>query len=119
MDADGSRQERLTVTPRVLPEVARTKTEAFTLFETLPPKVRKIGKELPAWIQNADNQEKAAEAIALAQKMQEQIDAKNFEEAEKPADSILKLMGVSPQAVVQDAQEAPRLPVQSVSLHPT
>ena len=50
------------------------------------------------------------------QKMQEQLKAKNFEAVEKTADSILKLMGVSPEAVVQ---AAPRPPVQSVSHHPT
>jgi Tol biopolymer transport system component len=118
MNADGTGQERLTVTPSDLPKVAHTNTEALTLIERLPPKVKKIGKELPAWIQNAENK-KAAEATALAQRMQGQIDAKNFEEVEKTADSILKLMGVSPQDVVQDAQDAPRSPEQSVSLHPT
>jgi len=119
MNADGSSQKRLTVTPRVLPEVARTKPEELTLFDTLPPKVRKIGQDLPAWIQRADNKEKVREATALAQKMQGQIDAKNFEEVEKTADSILKLMGLSPKNVVQDAQDAPRPSEQSVSLHPT
>jgi hypothetical protein len=36
------------------------------------------------------------EAAALVQKMQEQMKAKNFEEVEKTADSILKLMGEEP-----------------------
>jgi hypothetical protein len=65
------------------------KTEALTLLERLPPKIHKIQKELPAWIQKTGNKE----AAALMQKMQELLKAKNFEEVEKTADSILTLMG--------------------------
>ena len=36
------------------------KTEALTLLERLPPKIHKIQKELPAWIQKTGNKEKAA-----------------------------------------------------------
>ena len=36
------------------------KTEALTLLERLPPKIHKIQKELPAWIQKTGNTEKAA-----------------------------------------------------------
>ena len=36
------------------------------------------------------------EAAALMQKMQGQMQAKNWEEVEKAADSILKMMGVKP-----------------------
>jgi hypothetical protein len=48
-------------------------------------------------MQKSGNKDKAAEATALMQKMQEQSKARNFEEAEKTADSILKMMGVSAQ----------------------
>ena len=67
------------------------KAEALPLVERLPPKIHQIQKELPAWLQKTGNKE----AAALMQKLQEQIQAKKFEEAEKTADSILKMMGVS------------------------
>ncbi len=75
------------------------KTEALTLMERLPPKIHRIQKELPAWMQKAGNREKAAEAAALMQKLEEHLKAKNFEEVEKTADSLLKLIGASEQAV--------------------
>ncbi|MFI5460216.1 MAG: hypothetical protein ACHRXM_32770 [Isosphaerales bacterium] len=81
------------------------KTDALTLLERLPPKIHKIQKELPAWIQNAANKEKVALAAALMQKMQEQLKAKNFEEVEKTADSILKMMGIGAPAAAQDLPE--------------
>ena len=67
------------------------KTTEASLMERLPPKIHRIQKELPAWMQKAEagNKEKAA---ALMQKLDEQLKAKNFEEVEKTADSILKLM---------------------------
>jgi len=68
------------------------KTEALTLLERLPPKIRKIQKELPAWLQKTGNKE----ALALMQKLEEHLKAKNFEEVEKAADSILKMMGEKP-----------------------
>ena len=70
----------------------------LTLLERLPPKIHRIQDELTAWMQKAGNKDKAAEAVALMQKMQEQLKARNFEEAEKTADSILKLMGASAQS---------------------
>ncbi len=71
---------------------------AVTFLERLPPKIHKIQKELPAWIQKADddNAHKKAKATALLQKMQGYLKAKNFAEVEKTADSILKLMGEKP-----------------------
>ncbi len=74
-----------------------------SLMERLPPKIHRIQKELPAWIQkaDADNKEKTR---ALMQKLDGQMKAKNFEEVEKTADSILKLMGGS--AGRSGAQEA-------------
>jgi hypothetical protein len=47
----------------------------------------------------AGNKEKAA---AFMKKLEEHLKAKNFEEVEKTADSILKLMGVIAQAAAQD-----------------
>lgn len=66
------------------------KTEALTLLERLPPKIHKIQKELPGWMQTAGNKEKAT---ALMQQMEEHLKAKNFEETEKTADAILQMMG--------------------------
>ena len=51
------------------------KTEALTLMERLPPKIHKIQKELPAWIQKTGNTDKAA---ALMQKMQEQSESQEL-----------------------------------------
>jgi len=65
------------------------------LQERLPPKIHKIQKELPAWIEKAEagDREKAA---SFMKQIDEQMKAKKFEEVEKTADSILKLMGVKP-----------------------
>jgi hypothetical protein len=68
-------------------------TEEVTLLERLPPKIQKIQKELPAWIQKAGNTDKAT---ALMQELKEHLHARNFEEAEKTADSILRMMGEKP-----------------------
>lgn len=68
------------------------KAEALTLLERLPPKIHKVQAELPAWIQKNGSRE----AAALMQKLQEHLKAKNFEEAEKTADSILEMMGEKP-----------------------
>jgi hypothetical protein len=72
--------------------------EASSYAERLPPKIKKIQKELPAWIEMPGNKEKAA---AFMEKLKEQLDAKNFAEAEKTADSILKTMGLSAPAAAQ------------------
>ena len=69
------------------------KMESLTLLERLPPKIQKIQKELPAWIQKADADDKD-KATALMKKLEGHLKAKNFEEVEKTADSILKLIGV-------------------------
>jgi hypothetical protein len=63
-----------------------------SLTDRLPPKIHKIQKELPAWIQKTGNKE----AAALMQKMAEQMKAKNFEEVEKTADAILRMMSRNP-----------------------
>ena len=59
-------------------------------------------------MQKSGNKDKAAEATALMQKMQEQSKARNFEEAEKTADSILKMIGVSAQ-FRSGSRQAPRV----------
>jgi hypothetical protein len=60
------------------------------LQERLPAKVRRIQKELPAWVQKSGNEE---QATALMKKLDQHLRAKKFEEAEKTADSILKMIG--------------------------
>ena len=65
--------------------------ETSTLLERLPPKIQKIQKELPAWIQRGGSAEKTT---ALMQKLQAELSGKNFEEAEKTADAMLEMMGV-------------------------
>ena len=76
------------------PKVARLgegKTEV-TLLERLPPKIQKIQKDLPAWVEKSGNKDKAT---TLMQKLEAHLKARNFEEAEKTADSILKMIGES------------------------
>jgi hypothetical protein len=74
------------------------KTEAMTMLERLPRKMQKIQKEFPDWMQKSGNKE----AAVLMQKLQEEMKAKNFEEVEKTADAILKLIGVSGPAAATD-----------------
>jgi hypothetical protein len=71
-------------------QLVEAHVEASTYLERLPPKIRKIQKELPAWIKKTGNQRQAA---ALLQKLDGSLKAKKFEEAEEAADSLLKLMG--------------------------
>ncbi len=73
------------------------KTEALTLLERLPPKIHRIQRELPAWIQKAVNKPKAAEAMALMQQLERHLKAKDFDNVEKTADSILKMIGMGAQ----------------------
>jgi hypothetical protein len=70
---------------------AEAKTEALPLSERLPPKIHRIQKELPGWLEKADADNKD-KATALMKKLQEHLKAKNFEEAEKVADEIVKLL---------------------------
>ena len=76
------------------------------LSERLPPKIHKIQQELPAWVQNGGDKD---EATALMQKLKENLDGKNFEEAEKTADSILKMIGKSAPAPAEDTPEEVRI----------
>jgi hypothetical protein len=66
--------------------------ETASLMERLPPKIHKIQAELPAWLQKTGN----TEGAALMQAMQAGMKAKNWDEVEKTADSILKMMGEKP-----------------------
>ena len=81
-----------------------------SLTDRLPPKIHQIQRELPAWIEKTGNKE----AAALMQKMMEHLKAKNFEEVEKTADSILKLMGMSaPSAAPSGENKPPQTPPSS------
>ncbi len=62
------------------------------LQDRLPPKIHKIQKTLPSWLQKTGNKEVAQ----LMQKMQGQMQAKEWLEVEKTADSILKMIGEKP-----------------------
>jgi Spy/CpxP family protein refolding chaperone len=72
-------------------QVKGEKAQPQTLVERLPPKINKIQEELPAWLQKTGNKE----AAGLMQKLGEQIKAKQFEEAEMTADSLLKMLGMN------------------------
>ena len=71
----------------------------LTLMERLPPKIHRIQEELPAWMPKTGN----TQAAALMQQMQEQLKARNFEEAEKTADSMLRLLGAGAQSSAPSA----------------
>ena len=58
-------------------------------LELLPPKIRRIQKELPAWVQQTGSQ---AQAETLLQRLDKALKANNFTEAEKVADEILDLL---------------------------
>jgi hypothetical protein len=67
-------------------------TGALTLMERLPPKIQRIQKDLPGWIQNGGDRERAN---GLMQELKERLAAKDFEQAEKTADSLLMLIGAT------------------------
>ena len=83
------------------------KTEALTLMERLPPKIHQIQKELPAWIQKTASKQ----AAALMQQLDEQMKVKNFEAAERTADSVLKLIAGNAPA---QAAPGPAVPQEAV-----
>ena len=82
--------------------LVEAKTEALTLLERLPPKIRRIQKDLPTWLPKAGSPAKAAEARALMQSLETHLKAKDFDRVEKVADSLLKLMGLNAESVVQE-----------------
>jgi hypothetical protein len=61
--------------------------------EAFQVKMRKIQEELPRWIQNSGKQ---AEAMPLIQKLQGLLKEKQWQEADKVADQLLKLIGSPP-----------------------
>ncbi len=61
--------------------------------EAFQAKMRRIQKELPAWVQKSGQQAKAA---PLAEKITELIKGKKWEEADKVADEILALIAPAP-----------------------
>jgi hypothetical protein len=87
-DADKAADELLMLMKGEKPKEG--KGEPALLQERLPAKIQRIQKELPAWIQKTGNE---AQATALMKKLQEHLNAGNFEEAEKTADSVLKMIG--------------------------
>lgn len=60
--------------------------------ERVLTRIHMIQKERPAWLKKTDKQ---AESNLLMQKLKVQLADMNFAEAEKTADAILKLMGLS------------------------
>ena len=103
-EADRVADELLALMKGDLP--VETKAEALPLSERLPSKIHKIQAKLSAWIgSDADKQNRAT---ALMHQLDGQLKAKNFEEAERTADSILKMMGTSAQAPAQDISEEMR-----------
>jgi hypothetical protein len=54
-----------------------------------------LGQAIQAWVQKSGSQAKEAKARALMRKLDENLKARNFEEAEKTADSILMMIGAS------------------------
>jgi hypothetical protein len=58
--------------------------------ETFQAKMRRIQEELPGWVQKSGKQ---AQAMALTQKLQGLMKAKQWHEADKVADEVLALMG--------------------------
>jgi hypothetical protein len=70
---------------------AEGKAETPTIAERLPLKIQKIQTALPAWIQG--DIDKKSKAAALMQQLQQHLKAKNFGEAERTADSILRMIG--------------------------
>jgi hypothetical protein len=90
-EADKQADELLNLMNKDRPK--ENKSDAPPLQERLPAKIHRIQKELRAWTQKADDKEKVA-ATVLMKKLDEQLKAKDFEEAEKTADSVLKMIGM-------------------------
>ncbi|MEI7924046.1 MAG: hypothetical protein WCJ40_19225 [Planctomycetota bacterium] len=76
------------------------KAPSATLAERLPAKIQKIQKELPDWLRKTGNKQ----AASLMKTLQEQIQAKQFEDAETSADSLLKIMSLEPSPGGVDAK---------------
>ena len=79
-----------------------------SLMDRLPPKIHQVQKGLSSWMHKTGHVDHAAEAAALMQKMQEQLKAKNFDEVERTADSLLKMMGAVTQDSAQRSESQPQ-----------
>jgi hypothetical protein len=90
-EADNRADELLNLMKKDRPKGG--KSDAPPLQVRLPAKIQQIQKELPPWV-GADAA-KAKKATALMQQLDRHIKARNLEEAEKIADSILKMIGVN------------------------
>src|SRR5262245_5457414 len=82
------------------------KASSAALAERLAPKIHKVQAELPDWLRKTGNKE----AAALMRTLHEQIKAKQFEDAEKTADSLLKMMGVTAPIAGENADKKPDRP---------
>jgi hypothetical protein len=71
------------------------KPDERPLTERLPAKIQKIHRDLPAWIHKTGKME---EAKAAMQKLDRQLKDEDFEEAEKTADAVLRMLGDGTQA---------------------
>ncbi|MEI7728859.1 MAG: hypothetical protein WCO56_04775 [Verrucomicrobiota bacterium] len=85
-----------------------------SLHERLPPKIQKIQRELPAWLQKTGNKE----ALALMKKMHGQMQAKDWLEVEKTADAILKMMDGSAPASASPGNASTAAPAESAEAAP-
>lgn len=82
--------------------------EAPSLMERLPAKIHTIQSKLPDWGDKADDKAREQASAIMAQ-LKKHLDAREFDEAEKAADSMLKLIGVGApggaQAIPQDVRK--------------
>jgi Spy/CpxP family protein refolding chaperone len=76
----------------VKPTAASATTDEASAEERMVARVHQIQKELPAWVKKTGKKE---EANALMKTLKEQLAARNFVDAEKTADALLKMMGVA------------------------
>ena len=83
-------------------EVAATTS---TYLERLPTKIRRIQQDLPTWIQKTGSQ---ALAESLMRQLDEALKAKEFEEAERVADEVLKMIGEGTPARPEEVSEPVR-----------
>lgn len=89
LEADKAADELLALMQR--DSSGDAKGKAPPLMERLPAKIHAIQGKLPAWI--GSNAEREGKATALMHQLDAQLKAKQFENAEKTADTILKMMG--------------------------
>ncbi|MDA7527795.1 hypothetical protein OAF98_03195 [Planctomicrobium sp.] len=92
---------------RAIAQDADKQTETAAVTQRLQPKIQLIQKELPGWLEKTGNQY----AVTLMQKLAQQVEAKEFAEAEKTADSLLKILGMKESAAgANPAKPSPSSP---------